>query len=107
MKGKRLRGGLMTPCALLAVPVAPAVVVLALALAPGAVAEDEPDPSSQTPRSEAARGAAREWCEARGGEFDLNDKLVPLCLAYDPDVAVPVVFVGIGNPELTRNPTWW
>ena len=83
--------------------------VLALALAGTASADDEPDPRWLTPRAEATRTAVLDWCEARGGKFWLGGPhdLAPICLASDPDLAVPVVFLGMWEDWVPFDRAWW
>lgn len=82
--------------------------VAALALA-GAVYAGEPDPRVLTARAEAARQAVFAWCETRGGEFWLGgqDDLWPVCRAFDPDSAVPVVFVAGWERWVPFDLPWW
>ena len=50
-----------------------------------------------------------EWCEARGGRFWLGGThdLAPICLAFDPDLAVQVVFLGMWEGWVPFDLPWW
>ena len=80
--------------------------VVVLALAASAAADGERKTWLNTPRAEATRTAVLEWCEARDGDFRITNSR-PFCVASDPGIGMPVLFMGEWQIFAVVDPSFW